>query len=635
MLCYGPEENSHVANYRLALTKFPRSINREKWSEAERGNLQKGIKQQFQEMLLQKSVTFFSDLEGSSGDSNNLDIIMASISDVEITHEKLRLFLPKVNWEQLASMYLMGRRSGAECETRWLNWEDPLINHNSWDNMEDKNLLLIIQQRGLNNWIETTALLGTNRTPFQCLARYQRSLNACIMKREWTKEEDAQLSKAVEAYGEGNWQWIASSLEGRTGTQCSNRWKKTLHPSRQRVGRWTSDEDKRLNVAVMLFGPKTWKKIAQFVPGRTQVQCRERWVNSLDPSLKRDQWTKEEDSKLKAAIEKYGYSWSKVASCLSPRTDNQCWRRWKRLFPKDVPLLSAARKIQKSALISNFVDRESERPALGPSDFLSLHMNSSSESDHIDTDRRKREARCSNKPEKSGKENDRAFCYFPKKARSRRCRRQAQICLDVNENDAISKTERVKKLQSKNRSFTELKTDQSKSLPGSTLLLITNGEDRLGSMLPSESLELTTANSDRVVSPPDVDDITSKNKRKVAKLNPIRRKQTEPLEPQPSILLTPNNLDGSKKKKKVRKPCLRKTNLADSEGTLLPPESWGSSVVNEDATDSFKRDTNTPNKKRRVLESTNDRASLKHISELRDEYDDTLASFLRNKTKEK
>lgn len=68
-------------------------------------------------------------------------------------------------------------------------------------------------------------------------------------------------------------------------------------------------------------------------------------------------------------------------------------RRWKRLFPKDVPLLSAARKIQKSALISNFVDRESERPALGPSDFLSLHMNSSSESDHIDTDRRKREAR--------------------------------------------------------------------------------------------------------------------------------------------------------------------------------------------------------------------------------------------------
>lgn len=40
------------------------------------------------------------------------------------------------------------------------------------------------------------------------------------------------------------------------------------------------------------------------------------------------------------------------------------------LCPAEVPLLQTARKIQKVALISNFVDRESERPALGPKDFL-------------------------------------------------------------------------------------------------------------------------------------------------------------------------------------------------------------------------------------------------------------------------
>lgn len=39
------------------------------------------------------------------------------------------------------------------------------------------------------------------------------------------------------------------------------------------------------------------------------------------------------------------------------------------LFPTEVQLLQTARKIQKTALISNFVDRESERPALGPNDF--------------------------------------------------------------------------------------------------------------------------------------------------------------------------------------------------------------------------------------------------------------------------
>lgn len=47
-------------------------------------------------------------------------------------------------------------------------------------------------------------------------------------------------------------------------------------------------------------------------------------------------------------------------------------RRWKVLAPEEVPLLREARKLQKNALISNFVDRESERPTLGPCDFVSL-----------------------------------------------------------------------------------------------------------------------------------------------------------------------------------------------------------------------------------------------------------------------
>lgn len=126
-----------------------------------------------------------------------------------------------------------------------------------------------------------------------------------------------------------------------------------------------------------------------------------RWVNCLDPSLNTAEWTEEEDSKLEAAIAQHGYCWTKVAACIRHRTDNQCWRyeyiqakcfswsvwstcylsilticliilvrRWKALFPHEVPLFQEARKIQKTALITNFVDRESERPALGPKDFI-------------------------------------------------------------------------------------------------------------------------------------------------------------------------------------------------------------------------------------------------------------------------
>lgn len=388
----GPPENIHVSSYRETMGTFPDSVSGEKWSKEEKENLGKGVKQQFQGMLLQRSVEMFSCIDGSSGDSNNIDSIISSIKELDFNPERVRLFLPKVNWEQLAAMYVPSR-SGVECQARFLNYDDPLVNHNPWTAIEDKNLLHIVQQRGLNNWIDIAVLLGTNRTPFQCLARYQRSLNASILKREWTKEEDDQLRDAVETLGESNWQLVASVMEGRTGTQCSNRWLKTLHPARKRVGKWTAEEDRRMKIAVTLFGPKTWKKVARCVPGRTQVQCRERWVNCLDPSLNMAGWSVEEDSKLEAAIAEYGYCWSKVAACVPPRTDNQCRRRWKVLFPHEVPLLQAAREIQKAALISNFVDRESERPALGPNDFLLPETNLLTGSKNFVASQRKKRSR--------------------------------------------------------------------------------------------------------------------------------------------------------------------------------------------------------------------------------------------------
>lgn len=314
---------------------------------------------------------------------------------------------------------------------RWLNYEDPLINHNPWTVVEDKNLLLIVQDKGINNWFDIAVSLGTNRTPFQCLARYQRSLNASILRREWTKDEDAQLCAAVDVFGESDWQSVASTLEGRTGTQCSNRWKKSLHPTREIVGRWIEDEDKRLKVAVMLFGPKNWNKIAQFVPGRTQVQCRERWVNSLDPALNLSEWTEEEDSRLKAAIAEHGYCWAKVAACVPPRTDNQCRRRWKKILPDEVPMLREARRIQNKALIANFVDRELERPALGPRDFLPLPMIGSTSEPENENPCSKPKGRLRGKAT-SNKEKNAASCNVPRKIKSKK-HEQSQACSGITE----------------------------------------------------------------------------------------------------------------------------------------------------------------------------------------------------------
>lgn len=152
-----------------------------------------------------------------------------------------------------------------------------------------------------------------------------------MVRSKWTDAENKILVEAVKRFGEKSWQQVASCLEGRTGQQCLHRWMKTLNPNIKR-GKWTVAEDKQLSVAVNSYGSHNWVKVQQHVPGRTDVQCRERWVNILNPELRSGPWTSEEDKKLIDAVTKHGPGrWSQIATLLYPRTDNQCWRRWKSL----------------------------------------------------------------------------------------------------------------------------------------------------------------------------------------------------------------------------------------------------------------------------------------------------------------
>nr|VDD48950.1 unnamed protein product [Brassica oleracea] len=364
-LTLGPLENPCVASYRMALEEYPVSVCRTNWSAKENEDLAKGLRQQLQETLIREATERSSDLEGCSDD---IDSILESVSNLEITPEMIRQFLPKVNWDQLD----IKNRSAAECEARWMSSEDPLINQGPWTAAEDDYIRLVTQNKSVTEWLDVAVSLGTNRTPFQCLARYQRSLNTDILRREWTPEEDHQLRAAVGLFGEKDWQSVANEIEGRTGTQCSNRWNKSLVPSRKRVGKsnskeakWSSEEDKRLRVALTFFGAKNYNKIAQFVPGS--------WKDSLDPRLNFGSWTEEEVTKYNEAVKEHGDSnWSKVAAHVYSRTSKQCSRRWETLNPHLKLLKREAMRLRREATIGNFVDRESERPLLVASDFLAL-----------------------------------------------------------------------------------------------------------------------------------------------------------------------------------------------------------------------------------------------------------------------
>lgn len=73
----------------------------------------------------------------------------------------------------------------------------------------------------------------------------------------------------------------------------------------KKIGPWTKEED-RIIIECINAGVTKWSEIAARVPGRIGKQCRERWFNHLDPSIKKTPWTDEEDRLLAEAQRVHG-----------------------------------------------------------------------------------------------------------------------------------------------------------------------------------------------------------------------------------------------------------------------------------------------------------------------------------------
>lgn len=61
---------------------------------------------------------------------------------------------------------------------------------------------------------------------------------------------------------------------------------------------------------------------------RTGKQCRERYVNHLDPDMKRSAWTAEENNMIRDMFPTFGTKWSQYISCLPGRSDNAIKNRY-------------------------------------------------------------------------------------------------------------------------------------------------------------------------------------------------------------------------------------------------------------------------------------------------------------------
>lgn len=96
-------------------------------------------------------------------------------------------------------------------------------------------------------------------------------------------------------------------------------------------GVWTNVEDEILKAAISKYGKNQWARISSLLVRKTDKQCKARWYEWLDPSIKKIEWTRDEDEKLLHAARVHANQWRTIAFIVD-RTSTQCLERYSKLL---------------------------------------------------------------------------------------------------------------------------------------------------------------------------------------------------------------------------------------------------------------------------------------------------------------
>lgn len=221
------------------------------------------------------------------------------------------------DWRRIAAE-LGPARSRKRCRERYVNHLAPALHKAPWTREEHAQAIALHREFG-SKWA-TIARQMEGRGPDDVKNRLRLLTDAEGRDRGdkaalgWSQAETEALRGLVRKHGARNWLLIASQLPGgRTDQQCMQHWHRVADEAIVKGrGSWTAEEDALLLSkvqelghhwakvrwsscltcrsvgvdAVWLLLRSVWlRQIAQHLPGRVGKQCRERFLNHVDPSI--------------------------------------------------------------------------------------------------------------------------------------------------------------------------------------------------------------------------------------------------------------------------------------------------------------------------------------------------------------
>jgi Myb-like DNA-binding domain len=200
-------------------------------------------------------------------------------------------------------------------------------------------------QAGNPDWESIADSLPTERSAWECLVAYQTKLKPA-QPQPWTPAQDELLFKYIAASGPqlvvdgAQVMHLASRLfPSKSRTQISTRINQSLLNPNLRHDRWTDEEERKLAICMKVYknSSRDLSLASTHLPNRATKSVADKWHRSLNPEYSSRPFSKNDDDALMDALRKEGcLGWTELSRKYFPdRHPQRLHSRWSEIATDD------------------------------------------------------------------------------------------------------------------------------------------------------------------------------------------------------------------------------------------------------------------------------------------------------------